>query len=110
MTANDWIQLTLYFVVLLALAIPLGRYMAQVMSGDAQLGVQNRAPDRARALPAGRRALDDEMTWPRYAAAHLLFNAAGLLLVYALQRLQAFLPAQSGRVGAVLWHSPSTPR
>ena len=38
MTANDWIQLTLYFVVLLALAIPLGRFMAQVMSRRAATG------------------------------------------------------------------------
>jgi K+-transporting ATPase ATPase A chain len=35
---------------------------------------------------------DEEMGWLRYALAVLLFNALGLLAVYALQRLQLWLP------------------
>jgi hypothetical protein len=33
-----------------------------------------------------------EMTWPRYAVALLSFNAIGILFVYAVQRLQLWLP------------------
>jgi K+-transporting ATPase ATPase A chain len=41
------------------------------------------------------------MGWKRYAAAVLLFNLGGLVLVYALQRLQGLLPLNSARLGAV---------
>ncbi len=34
MTANDWIQLAIYFGVLLALTKPLGAYMARVYQGQ----------------------------------------------------------------------------
>jgi K+-transporting ATPase ATPase A chain len=34
MTANAWIQLTLYLAVLLALVKPLGKYMARVYRGE----------------------------------------------------------------------------
>jgi K+-transporting ATPase ATPase A chain len=35
---------------------------------------------------------DEDMGWLKYALAVLLFNALGLLAVYALQRLQLWLP------------------
>jgi K+-transporting ATPase ATPase A chain len=40
------------------------------------------------------------MGWNRYAAAVLLFNLGGLVLVYALQRLQGLLPLNPARLGA----------
>jgi K+-transporting ATPase ATPase A chain len=33
-TANGWIQIAIYFVVLTALVVPLGRYMARVFEGE----------------------------------------------------------------------------
>ncbi len=100
MTANDWIQLTLYFVVLLVLAIPLGRFMAQVLGSEGNwLTRLGRPLERGLYRLAGV-AEDDEMTWSRYAAALLVFSAASFTVVYLLQRLQAFLPANpSGFAG-----------
>src|SRR5207248_6173491 len=49
---------------------------------------------------AGVRA-DEEMTWRTYALTMLLFNLAGLLAVYALQRLQGVLPLNPESLGAV---------
>ena len=93
MTANDWIQLVLYFTVLLALAMPLGRFMAQVMSGEQTwLSRLGRPLERGLYRLAGI-SEDDEMTWPRYATALLVFSAASFAVVYLLQRLQGFLPA-----------------
>src|SRR5207244_8607728 len=44
---------------------------------------------------------DEEMTWKTYAGTMLLFNLAGLLAVYALQRLQGALPLNPMAMGAV---------
>jgi len=44
---------------------------------------------------------DEEMNWKIYAIAMLLFNVLGILMVYALQRLQAFLPLNPQGFGAV---------
>jgi K+-transporting ATPase ATPase A chain len=88
-------------VVLLALAKPLGAYMARVYMGrpcglDAALGWLERLLYRA----AGVRA-DQEMGWKAYTVAMLLFNFAGLLAVYGLQRLQGVLPLNPMGLGAV---------
>src|SRR3989440_1375862 len=101
MTANGILQLLFYILVLLALAKPLGGYMARVYEGrrvalDRVLGWLERLIYRL----AGVRA-NDEMTWKTYAGTMLLFNLAGLLAVYALQRLQGALPLNPMAMGAV---------
>ncbi len=44
---------------------------------------------------------DEEMNWKVYAFAMMLFNVLGLLVVYALQRIQGFLPLNPQGFGAV---------
>ena len=101
MTANAILQLVVYLVVLLALAWPLGVYMARVYQHrffglDRALGWLERLIYRLGGVHP-----DEEMGWKRYAAAMLLFNLAGLLTVYLLQRLQGVLPLNPQGVGAV---------
>ena len=101
MTANGVVQLLFYLVVLIALAKPLGSYMARVYENkpcglDGALGWLERLIYRAGGVRPG-----EEMGWKTYAIAMLLFNAAGLLLVYALQRLQGGLPLNPQAFGAV---------
>ncbi len=101
MTANGVFQLVLYVVVLLALAKPLGAYIARVYEGR-PFGL-NRilAPvERLIYRLSGVRP-DEEMDWRNYAVAMLLFNFAGLLVLYGLQRLQQFLPLNPHGLGAV---------
>jgi K+-transporting ATPase ATPase A chain len=101
MTLSGISQIIVYLVVLTLLVKPLGSYMARVYQGERVLlhrlfGPIERLIYRAAGVdPAG------EMGWKTYAAAMLLFNAAGLLLVYALQRLQGFLPLNPRGLGAV---------
>ena len=47
---------------------------------------------------------DEEMSWQGYAAALLVFNLAGMLVVYAIQRLQGFLPLNPQGLAAVTPH------
>ena len=101
MTANGAFQLAIYVVVLLALAKPLGAYMARVYEGrpvgvDRALGWLERLVYRL----GGVRA-DQEMGWKTYAATMLLFNVAGLLAVYVLQRVQGVLPLNPQGLSAV---------
>lgn len=101
MTINGLVQVGLYFVVLLALAKPLGWYMARVYEGqpcglDRVLGPLERLIYR---LSGMREA--GEMDWKTYGIAMLLFNALGLVALYALQRVQGFLPLNPAGLGAV---------
>jgi K+-transporting ATPase ATPase A chain len=104
-TANGIVQLVLYVVVLLLLVRPLGSHMARVYQGertglDRALGWLERWIYQS----AGIRS-ETEMGWKRYAAAMLLFNFAGILVVYALQRLQGALPLNPEGLPAVTPHS-----
>ena len=101
MTANGYVQLAFYFVVLLGLAKPLGTYMARVYDGppmllDRVLGPIERLIYRVCSVDP-----DQGMTWRTYAVAMMLFNLLGLLVVYALQRLQGVLPLNPQGLGAV---------
>jgi K+-transporting ATPase ATPase A chain len=104
-TANGWLQLAFYLAVLLALVKPLGAYMARVYEGQ-RLGLDRVLGPVEHLLyrVCGVRP-DVEMGWKAYAAAMLLFNAFGLLAVYALQRLQAFLPLNPEGFGNIAPHS-----
>ncbi|MCK9619535.1 MAG: potassium-transporting ATPase subunit KdpA [Methylobacter sp.] len=101
MTANGLSQITLYFIVLLLLAKPLGVYMAAVYENRPLLLKLILGP-----LEAGVYRLigvnpEQEMRWTEYAAALFWFNLFGGLAVFALQMLQAFLPLNPQQLGNV---------
>jgi K+-transporting ATPase ATPase A chain len=100
-TGNGVLQLVLYVVVLLALAKPLGAYMARVYEGrrvvlERLLGWLERLIYRLCGVSVG-----DEMGWKAYALAMLLFNVLGFLAGYVLQRVQGVLPLNPQGFGAV---------
>jgi potassium-transporting ATPase potassium-binding subunit len=101
MTANGIFQLVFYVVVLLALAKPLGAYMARVYEGrPIVLGRILGWLERLIYGLCGVRP-NEEMGWKPYAIAMLLFNFLGVLAVYLLQRLQGVLPLNPQALGAV---------
>ncbi len=101
MTGNDVLQMTLYMAAVLLLVKPLGAYMAKVFAEQPNRVTRFGAPvERALYRLCGIRA-DEEMTWQRYAMAMLLFNLAGLLALYLLQRVQGWLPLDPQHLGAV---------
>jgi potassium-transporting ATPase potassium-binding subunit len=101
MTGNEVVQISLYFVVLLLLAKPLGVYMARVYEGQPS-GLHHvlRPFERIFYRICGIKP-DEEMSWKKYAGAVLIFSAAGLLFVYLLQRLQGMLPLNPQRLPGV---------
>ncbi|MBK7920357.1 MAG: potassium-transporting ATPase subunit KdpA [Chloroflexi bacterium] len=89
---NALTQISIYLIILLLLAWPLGLYMARIYQKE-----QTRLARPFRSLECllyRLAGVDErqEMTWQQYALALLLFNAAGFLVVYLLLRLQAWLP------------------
>jgi K+-transporting ATPase ATPase A chain len=101
MTANGLLQFAFYFAVLTALSIPLGRYMAAVYEGRAGLMQRVLGPvERLLYRVAGVRS-DHDMSWKAYAGALLVFNVLGILVLYALQRLQGGLPLNGAGLPAV---------
>ena len=101
MNIYSLLQIVLFMMVLLALAKPLGLYMAKVYQGertflDRVLGPVERFIYRISGIDP-----KDEMDWKVYAIAMLIFNILGLFFVYALQRLQGVLPLNPQGLGAV---------
>jgi K+-transporting ATPase ATPase A chain len=100
-TGNALVQLVVYLVVLVTLVKPLGAYMARVYENrpcglHRTLGWLERLIYRLSGVDPRQ-----EMAWKTYALAMLVFNLAGLLLLYGLQRVQALLPLNPESLGAV---------
>ncbi|HEV2285336.1 MAG TPA: potassium-transporting ATPase subunit KdpA [Steroidobacteraceae bacterium] len=92
MTAASAILLIVYVVVVLLCVKPLGLYMANVMEGRPIWPLRAGAPLERWIYRLCGIDPAAEMGWKQYAVALLVFNALGALVVYALQRLQLWLP------------------
>jgi len=91
-TLQSWIQLAVYLVVLLLLAWPLGKWVAALAEGRLPrwLGPIARLETSIYRLAGIDPA--ESTSWQRYAVAAVAFNVLGVVVVYALQRLQGVLP------------------
>ena len=101
MTPLGWLQIGTYLVALVVLARPLGAYMADAFEDRPGWRKRIGAPvERGIYRLAGVDPSHD-MRWTDYALAMLWFNGFGGLLVYALQRLQGWLPFNPQSLSAV---------
>ena len=101
MKFNGILQIAFFMVVLLALAKPLGAFMARVFQRERTFLDPIFAPLERLIYRLCGINPDEEMDWKANAIAMLLFNVVGLFVVYALQRLQQFLPWNPQSLGAV---------
>src|SRR5262245_52668039 len=92
METSGVIHILFYFIVIIALTIPLGAYMAAVFQGEGRLSTRVFAPVEKVILRISMVDAKKEMDWKRYGFAIVLFSAVGFFFVYLLQRLQASLP------------------
>ena len=101
MTANGWIQIALFSVIIILITRPFGGYMTRVFNGERTfLHPVLRPVERAIYRVCG---VDEkqEQQWLTYAVAMLLFSLAGFATLYALQRLQYLLPFNPAGQSAV---------
>jgi K+-transporting ATPase ATPase A chain len=101
MTANGLLQVALYFIVLIAVAIPLGNYMARVYSGEPVLLSRIAGPLERWIYRCCRIDAEQEMSWKTYAGGLIIFNLVGCFSVYLLQRFQGSLPLNPQGFSAV---------
>lgn len=103
MTTSDFIQLLVYFVVLIALSIPLGLYMAKVFQGektfmDKVMGPLETFIYRICGIDAKK-----EMNWWEYALSLLAFSFVGLISLFLLLLVQGYLPLNPQGFGGLKW-------
>ncbi|ESY72379.1 potassium-transporting ATPase subunit KdpA [Mesorhizobium sp. M0051] len=101
MTLNGWIQILVFCGIIILLVKPLGGYMHRVFNGDRTLLSPVFGPlERGLYRVCGTNERE-EQHWTTYAVALLLFNLAGFLVLYVLQRLQGSLPYNPAGMTAV---------
>jgi potassium-transporting ATPase potassium-binding subunit len=93
--------LAAYLTVLSVLAVPLGAYVYRLMQGTATPRSGVLRPIENLLYRAAAIHPDAEMSWSRYTISLLVFNGMGVLFLYGLQRLQAWLPWNPAHFGDV---------
>jgi K+-transporting ATPase ATPase A chain len=92
MTANGWFQILFFFALVLVCAKPLGTYMARVFERECTFAdIFFRPIERLLYKVSG---IDEthEMRWTEYAISMLLFSLVTMIVTYAIERIQHFLP------------------
>lgn len=101
MDSNGILQILIYILLIVALTPLLGGFMARLFGGERVLlspvlGPVERSLYKICGVNAAR-----EQHWAAYALSLLMFNLAGVLVLYGLQRLQAHLPFNPATMAAV---------
>src|SRR5580698_7474083 len=101
MTANGWFQICFFFALVLVCAKPLGLYMARVFERERTFADRVFRPIER--LIYRLTGIDEthEMAWTEHAIVMLIFSVITLLVTYAIERLQGFLPLNPQHLAAV---------
>ncbi|WP_296708514.1 potassium-transporting ATPase subunit KdpA [Rhodoblastus sp.] len=92
MTLSGWLQIGLILGLAALTARPLGLYMARVFSGERTFLTPALSPIERLFYRLTGVSPEREQGWLAYTLAMLAFSAAGFASLYAILRLQAFLP------------------
>src|SRR6476661_4425651 len=92
MTINGWIQIAIFCAIVVALVKPLGWYMTAVFNGERTFLSPVLRPVETGLYRLGGVDEKREQSWLTYTVAMLFFHVGGFLILYALMRLQGFLP------------------
>jgi K+-transporting ATPase ATPase A chain len=100
MTSTGFLQIVLYFVVILLVTKPMGVFLTHVFEGHRTfLHPALRPLERLIYRLSGVRE-DVEQRWTQYAGALLAFSFFSFLILYLLQRLQGVFPLNPQAFGA----------
>src|SRR5579862_9246735 len=92
MTPNGILQIVVYFLIIAAVAKPMGVFMTRVFAGERTfLHPALRPLERLCYRLCGVKE-DVEQRWTQYAGSMLAFSLASFFFVYLIQRLQGWLP------------------
>jgi potassium-transporting ATPase potassium-binding subunit len=100
MTPNGWLQIAVYFLIILAVAKPMGIFMARLFEGKRTFLHAVLRPVEAAIYKLIGVNEGTEQRWTQYTASLLAFSVFSFLFVYLLQRLQGILPFNPQGFGA----------
>ncbi len=100
MTGHGLFQIAIYFLIILALAKPMGIFMAKLFDGKRTFLTPVLRPLETAIYKIVGINESTEQRWTQYTAALLAFSIFSFLFVYLLQRLQGVLPLNPQGFGA----------
>jgi len=92
MLSNSIIQIAVFFILVTAISVPLGLYMAKVFSREHTFLDRVLTPIESLIYRICGINPDVEMGWAAYAISMLAFSLISMIFLYGLQRLQYYLP------------------
>lgn len=98
------IQYLLYLLILIALAIPLGRYIGKVMNGEKVFLSRIGRPCERLIYRVLHIDENEEMTWKKYALSVIIFSSLFLVTLFLIILLQGILPLNPENVKGTSWH------
>ena len=101
MTTNGWLQIGLFFFLILILAKPIGSYMTLVFERRKTWLDPLCTPIERLLYAVTGVSPEQEMRWTEYLVSMLMFSAVTALLTYAIERMQAVLPWNPQHLAAV---------
>jgi K+-transporting ATPase ATPase A chain len=101
---NDFIQVTVFLVTLIALTPVLGRYMAKVFLNERHILTPAFSWLEKLVYRIGSIDSKEEMAWKKYTASLLLFNLMGFIVIFLLMLFQGRLPLNPQHLEGTSWH------
>ncbi|MBU9735919.1 potassium-transporting ATPase subunit KdpA [Diplocloster agilis] len=102
--SNVVIQCVLYLVILVALGIPLGKYMGKVMNGEKVFLSKVLSPVEHGIYKLLHIDKDEDMTWKKYAVCTVVFSVIGFIFLLVMCLGQGILPLNPEKFGGQSWH------
>ncbi|MDB2107419.1 potassium-transporting ATPase subunit KdpA [Clostridium paraputrificum] len=101
---NAVLQYGLYLVILMVLAIPLGKYISKVMDGEKVFLSKVLVPVENFIYKIMRIDKKEDMTWKKYAVSVVSFSIFGFIILFLLNMLQGVLPLNPEGVDGTTAH------
>ena len=101
---NVIIQMVIYCLILVLLAVPLGRYIGKVMNGEKVILSRVFLPVENGIYKMLKIDRNEEMNWKKYAVCAGAFSVISLAALWLILMLQRYLPLNPEGIGGTSWH------
>src|SRR6478736_4353623 len=101
MTVNGWFQILFFLLLIFLVTKPMGVFMARVFNREHTFMVPVLRPIEKLLYRITGVDENHEMRWTEYAVSMLLFSMVSMIVLYAMERLQGYLPLNPQKLGAV---------
>ena len=100
--SNAILQYSLYLIILVLLAIPLGKYIGKVMNEE-KVFLSKLILPCENFIYKVLGINEEDMDWKKYSFSVLAFSAVGFIFLFALNLLQGVLPLNPEEIGGNSW-------